>query len=74
MKPCDLDTGAAKLQLGMKDLFRVWEDASEQWDDGASRAVFEEHLEPMAPVVKSALDAAGRMRQLLQQAQRELDD
>ncbi len=73
MKPCDLETGGARLQRGLKDVYRVWEEASESWDDGASRAVFEEHLEPMAPVVKGALDAVSRMRQLLQHAQRDLE-
>lgn len=73
MKPCDLDTGAARFNRGLKDLFRVWEEASDEWDDSASRAVFEEHLEPMAPVVKGALDAVGRMRHLLHEAQRDLE-
>lgn len=73
MKSCDLDTGAARLRRGLRDVYRVWEEASEEWNDSASRAVFEEHLEPMAPVVKTALDAVGRMRQLLQEAQRDLE-
>lgn len=74
MKPCDLDTGAARFRRGLKDLILVWEEASEEWDDAASRAVFEEHLEPMVPVVKGALDAVGRMRHLLHEAQRDLED
>lgn len=73
MKPCDLDTGAGRLVRGLKDLNRVWEEASEDWNDEVSAAVFKEHIEPMAPIVKSALDAIGRMRGLLQEAQRDLD-
>lgn len=74
MKPCDLDTGSARFRRGLKDLLLAWEEATDEWDDAASRAVFEEHLEPMVPIVKGALDAVGRMRNLLHQAQRDLED
>ncbi|TWT94756.1 hypothetical protein Pla108_36050 [Botrimarina colliarenosi] len=73
MKPCDLDTGSARLVRGLKDLHRVWGEASDEWNDSVSEAVFKEHIEPMAPIVKSALDAVGRMRGLLQEAQRDLE-
>ena len=73
MKTCDLDTGASRLVRGLKDLHAVWEEASEDWNDEVSAAVFKEHIEPITPVVKSALDAIGRMRNLLQEAQRDLD-
>lgn len=73
MKPCDLDTGAARISRGLKDVLRVWEEASDEWNDSVSEAVFKDHIEPMTPVVKTALDAVGRMRTLLHQAQRELD-
>lgn len=74
MKPCDLDSGAARVRRGMDDLFRVWEESAEEWNDEVSRAIQEQHLEPMKPIVKTALDAVGRMRTLLHEAQRDLDD
>lgn len=74
MKPADLDTGAARLVRGLKDLNAVWAEASEDWSDSVSEAVFKDHIEPMGPTVKTALDAVGRMRQLLHAAQRELAD
>ncbi|MEO1497315.1 MAG: hypothetical protein AAFV43_09210 [Planctomycetota bacterium] len=73
MKPCDLETGAGRIRLALKDLERVWEDAAEEWSDEASAAFREQHLEPLTPIVKNALDAIGRMRHLLHEAQRELD-
>lgn len=73
MKPCDLDTGAAALRRSLKELILVWDEASEEWNDSVSEAVFKEHIEPMAPIVKGALDAVGRMRTLLHEAQRDLE-
>lgn len=73
MKNYDMDSGAARIVRGLKDLTAVWDEASEEWNDPVSRAVYKDHIEPITPVVKSALDAVGRMRQLLQQAQRDLE-
>lgn len=73
MKPCDLDSGAARIRVGIKDLQRVWEEVSDEWDDEVARAFREEHLEPIVPIVKNALDAVGRMRALLHEAQRDLE-
>lgn len=74
MKPCDLDTGSARFRRGLKDVVRAWEEASDEWDDAASRAVFEQHIEPMGPIVKGALDAVSRMRHLLHEVQRDLEE
>ena len=73
MKPCDLDTGAIRIRRGLDELILEWEEAAEDWNDSLSETVFKEHLEPMTPVVKSALDAVGRMRALLHEAQRDLE-
>ncbi|MEO0531596.1 MAG: hypothetical protein AAF266_13625 [Planctomycetota bacterium] len=73
MKACDLDTGSARIRRGLKDVMRVWEEASEEWNDSVSEAVLKYHIEPMTPVVKAALDAVGRMRTLLHKAQRDLE-
>ena len=73
MKPVDLDSAAGRINLGIKDLGRVWEEAAEEWDDSVSRAFYEERLEPVVPIVKNTLDAIERMRTLLHEAQRELE-
>jgi hypothetical protein len=73
MKTCDLDTGAARIRMALKDLTLTWEASSEEWNDATSRAFAEHHLEPLLPVVKSALDAISRMDMLLGQAYRDCE-
>lgn len=73
MKPCDMDTGAARIRHGLKELQRVWEESREEWDDSMSRSFAEHHLEPIVPIVKNTMDAVGRMRALLHEAQRDLE-
>ena len=74
MKRCDLDSGAARIQNGLKSLALVWEEASDEWSDSYSETFHRERIEPIVPIVKDALDAISRMRTLLHQAQRELED
>lgn len=57
----------------MEDLQHTWAEATEQWNDEASRAFATQHLEPLIPVVKTALDAISRMDMLLTQAQRDCE-
>lgn len=74
MKRVDLDTGAARVQNGVKTLVALWEDATDEWSDSLAETFHRERIEPVLPVVKDALDAIGRMRTLLLEAQRELED
>lgn len=73
IKSVDLYTGSARIRLALENLHHVWQDAADHWNDPVSRAFWEQHIEPLAPVVKNALDAAGRMQMLLDQAQRECE-
>jgi hypothetical protein len=73
MKPADLDTGATRIRHALEQLQLVWEDAAAEWDDASAEAFRSEHLDPVGPIVKNALDAVGRMRSLLHEAQRELE-
>lgn len=73
MKRVDTETGAGRILKALKDLERVWAESSDEWADPVAHAFREEHLEPITPVVKNALDGVQRMRTLLQQAQRELE-
>lgn len=73
MKPSDLDSGSGRIRYGMEELTRVWGETSEEWSDAASRSFQEEQLDPLGPIVKRTLDAVGRMRQLLHDAQRDLE-
>ncbi|MEM1305869.1 MAG: hypothetical protein AAGG46_13285 [Planctomycetota bacterium] len=73
MKPCDLHTGQARIRRSLDDLLLAWQDASDDWNDPASRAFAEERLEPILPVVKTTLDVVGQMQNLLDQAMRDVE-
>ncbi len=71
MKKCDLTTPAARIRHAFENLEVVWQQSSDTWDDAVSRRFGERQLEPMIPKVKVALDAIGRMHQLLTEVQRD---
>jgi hypothetical protein len=73
MKPADLETGSTRIRQAFEQLQLAWEDATAEWDDSAAEAFRAEHLDPVGAIVKNALDAVGRMRSLLHEAQRELE-
>ena len=73
MKNCDLDTGASRIRRALENLELAWAEASSEWNDEVSRAFCERHLEPMVPVIKTALDAIGRMDNTLRSAQRDCE-
>jgi hypothetical protein len=61
MGPPDLYTSAAHIRDAFDDLKTAWLDASEHWNDGVSRTFCENHLEPLGPIVKLALDSLSNM-------------
>jgi len=73
MKNCDLESGAGRIRHALKELEFAWADSQAEWNDEVSRAFCEHHLEPMIPVVKTALDAILRMDVMLRQAQRDCE-
>lgn len=73
MRPWDLDTSGAHLRDAMADLQLAWQQTEQAWQDGVSQRFCDAHLEPIGPVLKSSLEAVGRMQQLLNQMQRECE-
>ncbi len=73
MKTCDLESGAIRIRRALEHLELAWSEAAIDWNDEVSRAFQEQHLEPMLPVVKTALNAIGRMDLLLSEAQRDCE-
>jgi hypothetical protein len=73
MRQCDLATGAARIRHALEHLETVWNDAAGQWNDDVSRRFREEHLEPMIPNVKLALDAISRMSLLMDEVERDCE-
>jgi hypothetical protein len=73
MRKCDLATSAGRIRHALKNLEVVWHEISDQWDDAASRRFREQHLDPMIPDVKLALDAISRMDLLMDEVQRDCE-
>lgn len=73
MKRCDLYTPAGRIRHALEELEAAWRRNSDEWDDAVSRRFAEQRLEPMIPRIKLALDAIGRMHQLLTEAQRDCE-
>jgi hypothetical protein len=73
MKKCDLATPAARIHHALDNLEAVWQHSAGEWDDVVSRRFAEKQLEPMIPKLKIALDAIGRMHQLLTEVQRDCE-
>jgi hypothetical protein len=73
MKKCDLATPAARTRHALDHLESVWQQSTDAWDDVVSRRFAERQLEPMIPKIKIALDAIGRMHQLLTEVQRDCE-
>lgn len=74
MRHCDLQSDAARINKALEDLLIAWQKASDDWSDEVSRRFCEEHLDPLVPSVKTALDAVSRMDLLLRRAQEDCEE
>ena len=52
----DLSTSASELRDALEDLQLAWQLTTETWSDEVSRNFARDHLEPIGPAVKKALD------------------
>lgn len=66
----DLSTPAARIYSALETLQVAWATVSEHWNDANSRSFEEEHLFPLAMTVKIALDAVGRMDEIVHHAEK----
>ncbi len=73
MRKVDLLSSASQIRHALENLQTVWDQSSEEWEDGVSRQFREKHLEPMIPRVKLALDAMARMHEMLKKAQQDCE-
>ncbi|MBN1851170.1 MAG: hypothetical protein JW829_00540 [Pirellulales bacterium] len=74
MKQFDLVTGAAKLQEALENLQLQWQQSADQWRDNVSHQFAKNHLDPLSPIIKSTVDAIGRMANVIDQAERDCLD
>ena len=65
MRNCDLYTGANRIRKSLEAVAAVWDQASQDWNDGVSDKFNQHHIEPLLPEVKLALDAIGRMQRVM---------
>ena len=73
MKIADLTTGSAKLAASYKAMRLHWENAKEHWHDDNPLRFEENYLDPLEPQVTAALEAIGRLAEVLNRAQRECE-
>jgi hypothetical protein len=73
MRKCDLATGAARIRHALENVEVVWGEASQQWNDAVSRRFREQHLDPLVPRLKLALDAISRMGLLMDEVERDCE-
>jgi hypothetical protein len=73
MRKCDLATGAARIRHALENLEVVWGENSQAWNDAVSRRFREQHLDPMIPRLKLALDAIARMDLLMNEVERDCE-
>ena len=57
----------------MRELRLAWQQTKTQWSDTNSHSFEEDHLEPIVPVIKAALDATAELSELLARAQQECE-
>ncbi|MDZ4817658.1 MAG: WXG100 family type VII secretion target [Planctomycetota bacterium] len=72
MKVGDLKSGATKLDQALKTLYLRWEQVQGYWKDEASRAFEGDYIVDIEPQVKAVLEAAARVSEVLEKAQREV--
>lgn len=63
--------GQLKLRDSFKDLRLRFARVKEEWSDAAARDFEAEVIEPIGPAVERAIEAAGRMQQLIGAAKRD---
>ena len=74
MKTWDLSGGAARLQESLDLLNAAWIETTTQWDDPANQQFLKDHLAPLHPKARIALNAIQRITEVLGQAERECSD
>lgn len=74
MSICDLITGAKRLQKSSKILKERWADTREHWRDATAQQFEEQYLRELGEKVQLALAAVDRLSEVLQRAEKDLQD
>ncbi len=74
MRFCDLHTGTNRMSRAAKDLREQWNETCDYWKD-KNRDDFEaKYIQPLAPQVSLLMAAVNTLREVLERAERELED
>jgi hypothetical protein len=73
VKSCDLNSGAAKLELALKTLRITLSSVEKQWNDETHRKFQENHLASIEPSVRNMFDAIARMSEVIAAAERDCE-
>lgn len=74
MSAGNLNVGITKLSESLEDLMEAWKHVNEYWNDDNSRNFRENHLEPLVPKFKSAIDSSNYMNNIIEQAVRRFEE
>jgi hypothetical protein len=74
VKHCDLNAGAAKLELALKSFRTTLSAVESQWNDEAHRKFSENHLAVFGPKTRGMFEAIERMSEQIAAAERECGD
>jgi uncharacterized protein YukE len=74
MKHCDLATGTGRIQRAAARLKDRWNATQDHWNDQARRDFQKNYLQPLAPQLTLVLAAIHELNEILQQAERDLED
>lgn len=74
MNICDLVTGAKRLQKASKLLKEKWIETRGYWNDQTAQQFEEQYLQPLGERVVLTIGAVGRLAEVLQRAEQELND
>ncbi len=69
-----VSTAKVKLTTANRDLRIKWAEATQKWNDPASRAIEKNHLEPFEARLRSAINALDTMQDVLRIMHRECGD
>jgi len=73
MNVANFSAGTAKLHSVIETLAADWESTKEFWNDETSRAIEENHVQPIFQQLKETIEATARLSEVLGQAQRDCE-
>ena len=74
MKCCDLNSAFGRIRRATAKLKEKWHDVNEHWNDKASQEFDKNFLQALAPQLTLVAAAVHQLREVLDQAEKELED